>query len=533
MSLRSSFSLRATALSLAISMILPSAALAADPVQIVDTSVKNVTRAQFLDWALKTFDVTAKNKKCTLSYKRLPSRYQSILCAAQEKKALGAFPANTTFTRAIEAGEALQILTVLTGKKDNVDISAYKDVKGVDLTIAVKNAVSNRWLLPVSTSEFGVKRQLSGAQALSILQSATSQYPRETIKIQVNTKPSTSLPTSELLNTVWQLIQRDYIGADKIDRKEASYKLIEGLVQSLGDPYSTFFRPAGADAFQTMLKGEVTGIGAHVELKDGYLTIVTPLPKSPAEKAGLKPGDIILKAGNQDLKNLDVDAAVSFIRGEKGTSVILRVRRGSEEFDVTVVRDLIVIPEVDITWDGDVAVVKLAQFGETTDEKIRSLLTQVQGQDPRGVVLDLRNNPGGLLHAADVVVSAFMPKGTVVAKVKGRTSTTNEITSEEPVIDRNVKVVVLVNAGSASAAEIVAGALQDHKRATVIGTKTFGKGTVQEVLSFASGEALKLTIAEWLTPLGRSIDKVGIVPDVVLTETSVDAQLSRAVNLAR
>ncbi len=191
------------------------------------------------------------------------------------------------------------------------------------------------------------------------------------------------------------------------------------------------------------------------------------------------------------------------------------------------------IPEIDISWNGDIAIVKIVQFGDTTDTRIRSLLTQVAVQKPRGIVLDLRNNPGGLLHAADVVVGSFMPKGTVVAQVKGRTESSKEVTGDEPVIDAGTNLVVLVNSGSASASEIVAGALQDYKRAKIVGTTTFGKGTVQEVLTFQTGEALKLTIAEWLTPLGRAINKIGVTPDIVLTETDADQQLARAVNLAK
>ena len=519
-------------------------AWAANPTEFVNTKSRSVSRIEFLEWTLKSMDIAMKGE-CDLSYKTVSVRSQKILCALEDRDVLeGIFPdAQTDFTKPITRGEAIIILTALTNAHDTADVKKFRDSRTKDplLLRAMQNAVARKWLTPLRATYFGVTRNLTGTEALSLLQSATNQNPvKQKVKIKIDVlppqinSPSTQVPNAELIQAVWQLLQRDYLRSSSIDEREASYKMIEGMVNSLGDPYTTFFRPVQADQFQTQIKGELTGIGAHVEVQSGSIVIVTPLPNSPAEKAGLLPGDIILKADNTTLTGLPLDLAVSYIRGKKGPSVNLLIQRGSSSMNVTVVRDTISIPEIDISSQGSLVIVKLAQFGDTTDANIRSVMEKVAAKNPSGIVVDLRNNPGGLLHAADMLVSAFVPKNSVVALVKGKNGISKELTDFTPIIDADIPVVVLVNNGSASASEIVAGALQDYKRAKIVGTKTYGKGTVQEVLTFQSGEALKITIGEWLTPLGRTIDKIGVQPDIVTTDTATpDQQLKAAINALR
>lgn len=514
--------------------------------EIVNGSAQTVSRTEFLRWSVELLGIPAKSD-CTLDYQRVPDSMRGVLCAAQGKKALEPLGPDLQLAQPITRGEALLVLTALTGKTSQADVSKFKDVKTDAMKRAVANAVGHRWMNPLSDTSFGVARRLSGAEALSTLSSVTGKAPARqqtntnTVRIRIQSPQNSqtpvttstsgvigTVPESSLLMTVWQLIQRDYLRTEGLNQKEMGYATIEGLMKGLGDPYSTFMRPAQASNFQTQIKGELSGIGAHVEDRDGTVVIVAPLPGTPAEKAGLKTGDQILEADGVVLTGIGLERAIEHIRGSKGSTVKLRIRRGTDDFVVSVKRDNISIPEVEITWRGNVAVVKIVQFGQTTDSKIRDVMRDIAAQKPRGIVLDLRNNPGGLLHAATVVVSNFVPSGTVVAQVRGRSSTTNEVTQEDPTVPDTVKLSVLVNEGSASASEIVAGALQDHKRAKIIGTKTFGKGTVQELLSFTSGEALKLTIAEWLTPGGRTIDKVGITPDVVVE--NADQQLQRAMS---
>ncbi len=517
-------------------LLVPGFVSAKSVLGIVDTSSKTVTRASFLSWSMIALDQAPEADSCRLPYARVPRGMKQTLCTAQTRGALAVFGVSTQYplARPITRGEALIVLTALTGKDETADVSGFKDVKGTAEIQAVANAIVLKWMQPQNAALFGVRQSLTGIEALSLLQAASKPLPVKAGTIRVPlTISEGSLPQQELLDAVWVLIKRDYLHADKIESDEAGYKAIEGLVNSLNDPYSTFFRPEGADDFQSHINGEVTGIGAHVEDKGGILTIVAPLPGSPAEKAGIQTGDEILEANGTVLAGLSLDKAVSYIRGERGTTVNLKIRRAGNEMNVSVVRDTVSIPEIQVIWQGDIAVVQLMQFGEITKKTIRSVFTDIATKNPRGIVLDLRNNGGGLLSAADIVMSNFVPRGTVVAQVKSRSETTTEKTEDEPTVNASTKMVVLVNKGSASASEIVAGALQDYKRATIVGIGTFGKGTVQEVIGFRSGEALKLTIAEWLTPLGRHIDKVGVQPDVLVESVDRDEQMRRALEVVR
>ncbi len=523
-------------------LLSPYTGAAAQITDIVDTRVKSVERGMFLSWTVKALGIDTRDEECTLSYPRVPRAMRGTLCAAQRAGALATLGDDLLLARPLTRGEALVIVTAFTAVRASADISAYRDVRGEEMSRAVRNAVANRWMNPLQSGYFGVTRTLGGTEALALLQAVTGQTSgRTTVRIQVNDTPVTTstsgqqsqpFPKGDLLQSVWQLIQRDYLRTGGLDAAEAGYKAIEGLVQGLGDPYSTFFRPVDASQFQTQIQGELTGIGAHVEEKSGVITVVAPLPNSPAQKAGLKPGDEIIKADGTSLTGLGLTKAVSYIRGEKGTSVVLTVRRDGRELTITVTRDTITIPEVEVTWEGSIAVVKVVQFGETTNREIRSVFRRIMDEgDPRGIVLDLRNNPGGLLNASNVLASVFLPKGSIVAQVKGRERGTEEKTWDDPVVPESVKLSVLVNGGSASASEIVAGALQDYKRAVLVGTQTFGKGTVQELLSFRTGEALKLTVAEWLTPFGRTIEGTGLTPDLLVEDE--ERQMSRALNEVR
>lgn len=505
---------------------------------IVDTKASTVSRANFLSWSFQALELPKSEGTCTLPYARFPRGLKSMLCAAQTQGALQLFGFGKEYplAKTITRGEALEVITELTDKQEEADISTFKDVKTDIEKQAVMNAIALKWMVPTSTTSFGFKKPLTGAEALSLLQAVSGDLPErvQNIKISIGaSSPSGNLPDEDLMIAVWQLIKRDYLHKDKIDDKEAAYKAIEGLVNSLGDPYSNFFRPANASNFQSQIKGELSGIGAQIEEKAGVIIIAAPLPGSPAERAGLKTGDEILMANGVKLTGIGSEEAVKHIRGERGTFVELQIRRNGVEMMVKVQRDTITIPEISVKWQGDIAVVQLVQFGETTEKKIRSIFADIAQKNPRGIVLDLRNNGGGLLNAADIVLSNFLPRNTVVAKVKGPTQTSEEKTQDEPIISATTKVAVLVNKGSASASEIVAGALQDLKRATIVGTTTFGKGTVQEVLGFRTGEALKLTIAEWLTPLGRQINGIGIEPDVKIDTDDRDAQLLKAMDILR
>lgn len=524
----------------ACSLLIPSLLSARSIGEIVTPSTPTVSRADFLSWSFESLSLTKGDSDCTLPFTRYPRGLKATLCAAQSQGALSFFVAGKQYTlgKAITRGEALEVLTALLNSQENADVSGYKDVRTDLEKHAVMNAVALKWMTPSRSNLFGIARPLTGAEALTLLTAASgggsAAVTVPTITINLSGSSNGSLPRQDLLDAVWQLINRDYLRRDKIDGTESSYKAIEALVNSLGDPYTNFFRPASASDFQSQIKGELSGIGANIEDISGVITVISPLPGSPAEKAGIQAGDQLIEANGTALTGLGIERAVTFIRGEVGSSVTLKIRRNSVEISVTIIRNLISIPEIQVKWQGDITVVQLAQFGETTEKQIRSVFTTIAKQNPHGIILDLRNNGGGLLTAADTVVSNFMPRGTIVAKVQSKTETTQETTQDEPTIGDNIKLVVLVNKGSASASEIVAGALQDHKRATIVGTQTFGKGTVQEVIGFRSGEALKITIAEWLTPLGRKLDGLGVNPDIIAEKTDDrDDQMQRALEILR
>lgn len=530
---------RFLALSFGVLLLLPLGAFARPVTDIVDASQGTVSRENFLSWTFEALGISRGSQDCTLPYRRTPRGLRSTLCAAQTYGILEVFGTGKEYVLAkpVTRGDALIVVTLLLGKKETADIGSFKDVKTDSEKRAVMNAVALKWMVPVRTTFFGVTRPLTGAEALSFLQATSGRLPSRvqeiTITIPGSSSATETLPRQDLLNAVWQLVNRDYLHSSKISEDEAAYRAIEGMVDSLNDPYSTFFRPVTASDFQSQIKGEISGIGAQIEERNGVIIVVAPLPGSPAERAGITAGDELLEANGTVLTGLGSEKAVTYIRGERGTYVELKIRRSGVELTVTVQRDVISIPEIQVQWQGSVAVVQLVQFGETTERQIRSVFADIAKKNPRGIVLDIRNNGGGLLNAADVVVSNFLPQGSVVAKVQSRSETTEEKTESGPTIDPNTKLVVLVNKGSASASEIVAGALQDHGRATIVGAQSFGKGTVQEVIGFRTGEALKITIAEWLTPLGRKLEGIGVKPDIAVESADRDEQLQRALDILR
>ncbi len=513
--------------------------------QIVDRSLPTVSRATFLQWALQAVGQSTQDTQCVQPYTNTPKGMRGTICAFQENGGLQSiFGDSTTYilNKKITRSEAIHVMSVLTNVSGgDADIASFRDVKTDRDTVLAKTAIAHRWMLPLQANFFGLSRSLSGAQAMTLLQAVTDEVPdatpqNVTITIGGKAVEAGALPKQDMLDAVWQLLQRDFLHSENIDRDELAYKLAETIAQSTGDPYTNFFRPATAKNFTEMIKGELSGIGAQVEDRAGVILVVAPLPGSPAQKAGLQSGDEILQADGHSLLNIGVDQAVQYIRGKRGTSVTLKIRRSGTEMTLSIIRDAISIPEITVTWQGEVAVVQIVQFGETTQKKIRGIMAEVMKKTPKGIVLDLRENGGGLLNAAGAVLSNFLPQESIVAKVRTATETSNVMTDKLPTtIPSTVKLAVLVNKGSASASEITAGALQDHKRATIIGTTTFGKGTVQEVLDFQTGEALKITVAEWLTPNGRFIHGKGIDPDIRVENGGVgdDAALKRALEILR
>ncbi len=326
---------------------------------------------------------------------------------------------------------------------------------------------------------------------------------------------------------VWNLAKNNYVHQPVTDT-QLFYGALTGIVSSLKDPYSVFFDPKTAADFKQELEGTFSGIGAELGIKNNQLTIVAPLPDTPAMRAGLMAGDKILAIDGQDTLDMALDYAVSIIRGEKGTDVTLTVWRESwdKTKDIKITRDTIEVASVKWEMKNDIAYIEINHFNEDTERRFNQAAIELLAKNPKGLILDLRNNPGGFLNTAVEVAGEWIENDIVVIeqmddgnKSEGRSSGLARFA--------NLKTVVLVNQGSASASEIVAGALQDYGKATLVGEKTFGKGSVQTLEPLTDGSAVKITVAEWLTPKGRHIDKEGIAPDVEIELTEEDYNASR------
>jgi carboxyl-terminal processing protease len=339
---------------------------------------------------------------------------------------------------------------------------------------------------------------------------------------------------------VWDKLDRSYLKEDKLQNDEdLIYGSIKGLVGALDDPYTVFMTPTETKEFEQSLNGNLEGIGAELTVENGMLVVISPLKDSPAEKAGLKPGDIIFLIDDAVASEMTLFEAIMAIRGEKGTDVKLTIiREGIEEpFELTIKRDTINEDSVYYELlDGDIAYIAISQFSDDTTTEFDNALQQILLDDPKGLILDLRFNGGGYLDIAVDIVSEFLDGNKDAVKIVTRSAEFDEaiqVWGNARLPD--LPLVVLVNYGSASASEILAGAIQDYQRGLVIGEKTFGKGSVQEVELLEDGSSLRLTIAKWLTPKGRDIDETGIVPDRVIEfdmqeGDEYDSQLKEAYN---
>lgn len=521
-------------------VLVPATSLAASVSETLRTPASEaVTRGDFIRSAVMLLGISTSGH-AELKFKRpVPKNLQPYVRAAQNKKALDIFGSDLALTKEITRGEAVQILVKLSGLSAKGTMKSYADVKkGSDLEQAVNIAVVGGWIKPLRASTFGASTVLKGDDARTLLRKVTGEKSgpdaTQKVKLKVKIPVPSDPPKSDVLKNVWQLLNKDYLYQDRIDPEKAGLNSVEAIVNSVNDPYTTFMPPSESKNFQDTLHGEVVGIGAQVEIVGGVLTVTTPLKDSPADKAGVKPGDQIMKVDGVSITGLSLTDAVGKIRGPAGTTVTLTISRDGSQFDVTITRATVFLPEITLTEHGDATVVRIMQFGDQTRNKVRALLTDLGQDPPKGIVLDLRNNPGGYLEAAGEVLSAFFPKGSAYVHIKTRSQEYDDLTQKEQLIPTDVPMYVLVNEGSASASEIVAGALQDAKRATILGQKSFGKGTVQEVLQFTDGSSLKMTIAEWFTPSGNKINGVGVIPDIQVQNTGDrDEQLLKALDLLR
>lgn len=333
---------------------------------------------------------------------------------------------------------------------------------------------------------------------------------------------------------VWDLLDKEFVNQPVLDEGRF-YGAIKGMVESLGDPYTVFLTPDETKRFQDDLNGSFQGIGIEIGIRDNLLTVISPIDNSPAKRAGVLAGDIILEIDDLETTDLTLDEAVEKIRGERGTAVTLTIFREETEetTDIEITRDDIEVVSVKVDIIDDVAHLQISRFGETTEEELGNAIRELQDQGADKIVLDLRNNPGGFLQTSIEVASRFIESGVIAVQEFGD--------GEQKVFDQegdatlaSYPLVVLVNEGSASASEIVAGALRDQRGVNLIGMKTFGKGSVQEVELLSDGSSVRITVAKWLTPNGTNLNENGLDPDIEvdLTQEDINAgedpQLDRA-----
>ena len=341
----------------------------------------------------------------------------------------------------------------------------------------------------------------------------------------------------------WQIVNEKFPGADKVSTEDKIYGAIKGMLASYKDPYTTFFTPAESKVFESQIAGAFSGVGMELGQKNGVLTVIAPLKDTPADRAGIKSGDKLVKIDNTITTDMTIDKAIDLIRGTEGTSVTLTLIRDGETEPkvITLKRATITLPTVKtIKYDTEgVFVIQLYSFSAQSPELFKNALTEYLSSGSHKLVLDMRGNPGGYLEAAATIGGWFIPEGKVIVKEIGKIPTDITVhTSKGPLLFPSTdKLIILVDGGSASAAEILAGALSEQGIGTLAGEKTFGKGSVQEVVKLTDDTSMKVTVAKWYTPHDVSISDSGLTPKLIVPYTvakpGVDPQLDAAVKLLR
>jgi len=339
---------------------------------------------------------------------------------------------------------------------------------------------------------------------------------------------------------LWDALKRQYVDENDISDEKMFYGSLKGLAASLGDPYTVFFDPDDSEEFEESLSGTFEGIGAEVGIRDDVLTVISPLDGMPAQKAGLKPGDKIYEIDGETSNKLSIEDAVKKIRGKRGTKVVLTIgRKGVDEYiKIEVERGVIRVPSIKTEMKDGIFVIKLTNFNDNTLGLFNEAVNEILVKKPKGIILDLRNNPGGYLDTAIEIASEWVEDGVIVSEKFGNGKEKKHNARDDARL-KNYPTVILANYGSASASEIVTGALKDYKLATIVGEKTFGKGSVQVLEYLDDSSMTKITIAKWFTPNGDSIDKEGIEPDEKIEYTAedfkadIDPQMDKAIEIIK
>ena len=326
-----------------------------------------------------------------------------------------------------------------------------------------------------------------------------------------------------MFGEVYERVRREYV--EEVSDKELIEAAIEGMLQSL-DPHSSFMNSDSFKDMQVQTKGEFGGLGIEVSMEDGFVKVVSPIDDTPAFKAGVQAGDFIIEIDGESVYGMTLGDAVDKMRGKINTEITIKISRGDQEpFDIKIIRDKIKVQSVRARREGNAAYLRITSFNEKTESgllKNMKILKKEIGKDITGVILDLRNNPGGLLNQAVAVSDAFLNRGEIVSTRGRKKNGQQKFNATAGDISDGLPVIILINGGSASASEIVAGALQDHKRAIIMGTTSFGKGSVQTIIPVQRNSAMRLTTARYYTPSGNSIQAKGIIPDIIVKQAKIE-----------
>jgi carboxyl-terminal processing protease len=373
----------------------------------------------------------------------------------------------------------------------------------------------NNRLIPTLTLVIVIALAFAGGYIFGTIQ-ATRESNTATSNLTAERRTS--------IGEVWDIILSRYVEPSRINSANLSRGAIEGMLGVLDDPYTSYLNPEQFAMDTSSLEGSYNGIGAYVTVENGQITVIAPITGSPADKAGIRPGDVILQINGEPVDNMNLVQAILKIRGPKDTSVRLLVRHPgeTEPVELEIMRTTFEFPSVRFEMKGDIAYINITDFNQRTGGEMATAIQNLKDQQARGIILDLRGNPGGLLDQVVDTASSFLTGGVVVQTTsnQGQISILN-VKQDKPKTD--LPMVVLVDGNSASGSEVLAGALQDHKRATIAGQKTYGKGSVNILYPLSDGSGLYITTGRWLTPDGRLIEGQGIEPDIVLELTGEDA----------
>jgi len=384
---------------------------------------------------------------------------------------------------------------------------------------------------------WGGKKNTSENSPIENITSFMEEFSNPSDLLKNTTKSQSDEIDFSIFWKVWDEVSEKHISNGDLDTQAMVYGAIRGMVKAVDDPYTSYMDPEESEEFATGMEGSFEGIGAELGIRDNILTVIAPISGMPAEEAGLRAGDKIIKINDEMTADISIDEAVKKIRGPKGTPVRLTVIsiEAVESREVEIIRDTIDLKSVSYEqkW-GNIAYIRISSFTEDTADEFNKEITKVIADNNKGIVIDLRNNPGGFLNVAIEMASRFIPRGEVVVQEQHRKGNVENFKSIGGNVFSETPVVVLINEGSASASEILAGALRDVNGSKLVGKKSFGKGSVQQLEAFADGSSLKVTIAKWLTPSGQSINETGLEVDkeVEITESDIKGGWDPQLNVA-